>query len=1035
MLRGQAETLVGRAREREVGRQLLAAAFAGTPQVLILQGEMGIGKSRVARSISEEGRHRGAVVLWGAGQEDLSLPYLPITTALATIAPDGSLTALSEPLDVGGTGKGGEEDPAHLWRRAEKALLDVLGDKPVVLVIDDLQWADPASQSLLLHLLVLLDHASAARRIRVLTVLTVRTPVDDERVARTVARLEREPSTITLTLEGLSRPELRELLGLVAPAPPTAALVELVVESSGGNPLLAEEVLRSGLDVKNLRVEAGSLVPAHEHLAVDLRTFDRAVSARIEGVSPECRTLLTTAALLGEPHDVGDLAVAADLPMSDVDGLLEEGAEAGILLDREGQVAFAHPQVRHVLFHTPSRRARERLHLRIADRLEERGDASAAAIAHHLTRAGSQVDSERLSRWSQLAARQALAIGAWSDAAIAADTALAALGPEAPWDQRADLHSLVSRAASHDFDLAVASRHGGLAVDLAEAHGDAARWAAALIPLARTLATNAGDGPVADPTPLLRAYLTANPEADGAARAEVLALLSEIRASYDDLDGAADAAAEAAVALPENAEPELASSVAFAEGMAHWARLDLPSASDAFQRAQGTQAAGSGARSQTYAAVRLALVNQLLGHTDRVAQGTRELATTLRDEQIWGEHALLTAAVASAAVARGELDRAEHVLAEAELSMSRSGFVWTRPIAYPALACARALRGDGRGAEEAIERSGIRPGAQARYRIAIAALLGDLDLVRSELAERPWRPPGPDPTLRNLPGLCLQAEVAGRLGDGEMASHVLPALTTAHESGIRLTSGWVSQISRLIAGCHLASDDTGAAMEWIGLAVVEATTGSWVVELARLRLLEAQLAQRLPDRRGEVAQMAGTASVALDDVGALPLAAEARRLGRLDLTASGPTRRVILFTDLVGSTALNVRTGDAAWVDLVEEHDHTVRTCLRQHGGVEFKHTGDGIGAWFTDPADAVDCAVQMGRDLERASAQHPDTPLMMRAGVAMGEPVEHGGDLFGLSVVRGVAALRRGRGWHRPRQRRRRRRCPRPWPLLPSRW
>ena len=526
-------------------------------------------------------------MLWGAGQEDLSLPYLPITTALATIAPDGGLTSLSGPLDLDETGRGAEEDPAHLWRRAEQALLDVLGDKPVVLVIDDLQWADPASQSLLLHLLVLLDHASAARRIRVLTILTVRTPVDDERVARTVARLEREPSTITLTLEGLSRPELRELLGLVAPAPPTAALVELVVESSGGNPLLAEEVLRSGLDVKDLRVEAGSLVPAHEHLAVDLRTFDRAVSARIEGVSPECRTLLTTAALLGEPHDVRDLAVAADLPMSDVDGLLEEGVEAGILLDRDGQVAFAHPQVRHVLFHTPSRRARERLHLRIADRLEERGDASVAAIAHHLTRAGSQVESARLSRWSQLAAGQALAIGAWSDAAIAADTALAALGPEAPWDQRADLHSLVSRAASHDFDLAVASRHGGLAVDLAEAHGDAARWAAALIPLARTLATNAGAGPVADPTSLLRAYLAANPDADGAARAEVLALLSEIRAAYDDLDGAAEAAAEAAVALPEDAAPGLASSAPFAEGMAHWARLDLPSASDAFQRAQG----------------------------------------------------------------------------------------------------------------------------------------------------------------------------------------------------------------------------------------------------------------------------------------------------------------------------------------------------------------------------------------------------------------------------------------------------------------
>jgi class 3 adenylate cyclase len=78
-----------------------------------------------------------------------------------------------------------------------------------------------------------------------------------------------------------------------------------------------------------------------------------------------------------------------------------------------------------------------------------------------------------------------------------------------------------------------------------------------------------------------------------------------------------------------------------------------------------------------------------------------------------------------------------------------------------------------------------------------------------------------------------------------------------------------------------------------------------------------------------------------------------------------------------------------------------VRSKARADGGVEFKHTGDGIGAWFTSPADAVDCAMQMGRDLERASARHPETPLMMRAGVAMGEPVEHGGDLFGLSVVR----------------------------------
>ena len=137
---------------------------------------------------------------------------------------------------------------------------------------------------------------------------------------------------------------------------------------------------------------------------------------------------------------------------------------------------------------------------------------------------------------------------------------LAALGPEAPWDQRADLHSLVSRAASHDFDLAVASRHGGLAVDLAEAHGDAARWAAALIrwraPSRRTPATapsrtrHPSCGRTSSPTRM--------PTAPPGRRCWRSSPRSA--ASYDDLDGAAEAAAEAAVALPEDAAPGLASS-------------------------------------------------------------------------------------------------------------------------------------------------------------------------------------------------------------------------------------------------------------------------------------------------------------------------------------------------------------------------------------------------------------------------------------------------------------------------------------------
>lgn len=131
-------------------------------------------------------------------------------------------------------------------------------------------------------------------------------------------------------------------------------------------------------------------------------------------------------------------------------------------------------------------------------------------------------------------------------------------------------------------------------------------------------------------------------------------------------------------------------------------------------------------------------------------------------------------------------------------------------------------------------------------------------------------------------------------------------------------------------------------------------------------------------------------------------------LGRIDQTAvaidhatsqSGSSLRIILFTDMVGSTQMTQELGDAAAMQVLRIHDIIVRGALEKRGGREVKHTGDGIMASFTSVAGSVDCAIDIQRgisDNNQADAHHQ---LRVRIGLSAGEPVEENQDLFGTSV------------------------------------
>jgi class 3 adenylate cyclase len=112
-----------------------------------------------------------------------------------------------------------------------------------------------------------------------------------------------------------------------------------------------------------------------------------------------------------------------------------------------------------------------------------------------------------------------------------------------------------------------------------------------------------------------------------------------------------------------------------------------------------------------------------------------------------------------------------------------------------------------------------------------------------------------------------------------------------------------------------------------------------------------------------------------------------------------PGIRTILFTDIVGSTSMTRRVGDEAAMELIHLHDSIVRSALKDLGGREIKHLGDGIMASFVSAASAVKCASRVQRHVAKHREEKQDRAFQLRAGVAAGEPVEHHNDLFGCTV------------------------------------
>ena len=354
-------TFVGRANELRLFRDAFDRMLGGRRQVVTLLGEPGIGKTRCAEVLASAAEDRGALVLWGRCYEEPGAPpYWPWVQILREYmdasSPDEVRVMMGAGLDdiaciVPEPAAGGEKaattrsmiaEPPQTRFRAFDAIgrffVKAAQQTPLVLVIDNLHWADAPSLSLLEFL------SQELQRCRVLIIGTYR----DNEVSRkspllsTLGELSRESGIERVRLSGLPEDDIAELAGQMLGAPLPRSAVEAINHQTDGNPLFVIEL------VKVLIEESADVGVAP--IAVRIPDGVReTVGRRLSRLPERCNELLAAASVLGRNFTAKELAAAADESLDLVLANLDTAARAGIVEchgDEPGSHRFTHALIR-----------------------------------------------------------------------------------------------------------------------------------------------------------------------------------------------------------------------------------------------------------------------------------------------------------------------------------------------------------------------------------------------------------------------------------------------------------------------------------------------------------------------------------------------------------------------------------------------------------------------------------------------------------------------------------------------------------------
>ncbi len=467
---------VGRDRELAQMDLVWTRVTSGQRQLILLTGEPGIGKTRLASEFARVRSASAATVLAGRCDEEALVPYQPFVEALSwyvRVCPERDLRA--QLAAIGGGAELGPLIPEVLRRvpdlptqpamnpegqryRLFEAVAGLLAQasmvRPMMLMFDDLHWADKPTLLMLRHVV----RASSAAPLCIVGTYRENELTRTHPLAEMLSNFRLEPAVTRLSLRGLEEAQVKGLIDAFVGRDAPPRLAHLMSGSTEGNPFFIGEMLRH-------LTETGALTEFHTGSASGKSAaalglpegVKEVIGRRLSRLSEACNRTLRLAAVLGREFDIEILEALGDLPEDRLLDAIDEGVQAQLIAEaavRAGRFSFVHALIRETLYGELTTTRRVRLHRRVGEAIERlaqgRSDPPLADLAYHFVQAASADVADKAIDYATRAGDRAADTLAHEEAARFYDMALQSIefkppGPESEV-RRIDLHARRARA-------------------------------------------------------------------------------------------------------------------------------------------------------------------------------------------------------------------------------------------------------------------------------------------------------------------------------------------------------------------------------------------------------------------------------------------------------------------------------------------------------------------------------------------------------------------------------------------------------------
>jgi len=976
---GRPTPFVGRRPELDVLKASLAEAESGRPQLVLIAGDAGMGKTRLVRElrclIDEH-----ATLVEGRCYEDAQASYWPVIEILRSCLgqrPDALKGIGMREVDAvlrllgAGSDRGEREgepsgsDQVRLFLGVANVLSSLARRRPLTVVLDDLHWADVPSLELLAHMVFAVKEAAGRGDLPMLIVGTYRSGELEGRKAREMDRLRREELCRWIELSGLEEMEVGELIRELGFARASHQLVATVLEATRGNPLFIQEAMRHLVGRGGIAERGGYLVTTAP--AADLKLPEQvtdAISARAAALGEEERRILTLAAVLGDAFDFRVILAVSGGGEDTLLDLLESLVEKRFLAAEGTGFRFAHPLIRHVAYTAPTGTRRQRLHHQAALALEalyaDGLEQHIEEIARHLVNSGPLADAEKVVEYTRAAGGRAIALCAWSEAARYFEAAVNAAEQSDRFSahDRAQLRYWAGFAYYHDLDVGPALEHYSKAVEGFQETNDVAALAKALTEQTRcriTLASVAY-GTLTDLQPLEDALKRLG-EDQLRQRALLLGVISEAYWTARETSKAEVAGREAMAIAEQLEDDELYVPCSSGLALSFIQSLRVEEALDLWEHSLMRAERGADIWTQGWPLARIPLALTWLGRLDEAEAAAQRGCEVIRRSHDWAEYSLATASSVMASVAKGDFQAAEVFARDGLRAMDRSRYPWGAAMFLPAIACARLLQGAANEAEDALDIfvepgrvfEQIGPTLQAiawLYRQLLTAHSGAAGQSREQVAANVAAIlEHARSDIASLAAFGSAMEIADLIGAPALVEKPYEVLALAADHRVVFTGGWIFLVRRLLGVGDTLNRRWESAEGHFLQAMEEASRAGARQELARTQL---DFARMLAERRvrgdsDRAVELLGEASGAFVQLGMVPFVARATQLARsLQARAPPVVRRHSPYPDRLSEREVEVLKLVArgrSYQQIADELILSVKTVARHISNI-FDKTG-----------------------------------------------------------------------------------------------